>query len=217
MLCVDCNKEFQEQKYTKRGKTIRCQSCLDQRVVSNRSLVYHVVKKLMRSNDLITRLGFDDAISAGMVGLVKAAGYYDPSRAAFSTYAYRSIKHNVVHASLQAGIVNLPTHRRCGNEAITQATSALSLSVKEYLSTDILRGSRDPLVRYDDDPLPNEEALKAVDLIDQLTNQQQKVIRLVFLKGQTLRRAGAQLGLSMERVRQIRNQALAQLRLLMEA
>lgn len=65
-------------------------------VTENMGLVYSQVYKLMRSGKLLPHL-HDDAISEGMLGLMKAAYHYDPSRGyRFSTLASMSIHRQVV-------------------------------------------------------------------------------------------------------------------------
>jgi RNA polymerase sigma factor for flagellar operon FliA len=54
-------------------------------------LVRHIVNKV--ASNLTRRADFDDLISAGMLGLVKAARSFDPSREAeFKTYAYIRVR-----------------------------------------------------------------------------------------------------------------------------
>ncbi len=64
-------------------------------IVGHLPLVKHIVGKQMRY--LRRAVDFDDLISAGMVGLVKAARSFDPARnVTFKTYAYVRIRGAVV-------------------------------------------------------------------------------------------------------------------------
>jgi len=60
-------------------------------VLANLALVHHVVQKI--ATNLPRKVEYDDLVSAGTLGLVKAARAYDPGRhAEFSTYAYIRIR-----------------------------------------------------------------------------------------------------------------------------
>lgn len=66
-------------------------------VVENRGLVYSAVYKMMRSGKLLPHL-HDDAIGEGMIGLMKAAALFDPSRGyKFSTLAMISIRRQILN------------------------------------------------------------------------------------------------------------------------
>jgi len=67
----------------------------EQWILGNLPLVRHIVQKVMRH--LSQTVDLDDLISAGTLGLVKAARAFDPSRdAEFSTYAYIRIRGAVI-------------------------------------------------------------------------------------------------------------------------
>jgi RNA polymerase sigma factor FliA len=60
-------------------------------ILGHLSLVHHVVQKIAAS--LARKVDYDDLVSAGTLGLVKAAKAFDPGRhAEFSTYAYIRIR-----------------------------------------------------------------------------------------------------------------------------
>jgi RNA polymerase sigma factor for flagellar operon FliA len=60
-------------------------------ILANLPLVHHVVQKI--ASNLPRKIEYDELVSAGTLGLVKAAKAYDPGRhAEFSTYAYIRIR-----------------------------------------------------------------------------------------------------------------------------
>lgn len=67
-----------------------------QLVVENKGLVYEVVYRMVRAGKLLPRL-VEDAISEGMIGLMKAAVFYDPSIGhQFSTLAMLCIQRKII-------------------------------------------------------------------------------------------------------------------------
>jgi RNA polymerase sigma factor for flagellar operon FliA len=63
-------------------------------ILAHLSLVHHVVQKI--ASNLPKQIEYDDLVSAGTLGLVRAAKAYDPGRhAEFSTYAYIRIRGSV--------------------------------------------------------------------------------------------------------------------------
>lgn len=67
-----------------------------QLVVENTGLVYEVVYRMVRAGKLLPRL-VEDAISEGMIGLMKAAVFYDPDLGhQFSTLAMLSIRRQII-------------------------------------------------------------------------------------------------------------------------
>lgn len=67
-----------------------------QLVMENKGLVYVVVYRLVRIGKLLPHL-IEDAISEGMIGLMKAAVFYDPdSGHQFSTLAVLCIKRKII-------------------------------------------------------------------------------------------------------------------------
>lgn len=67
-----------------------------QLVIENQGLVYTVVYRMIHTGKLLRRLE-EDALSEGMIGLMKAAVYYDPqSGYQFSTFAVVCITRKVL-------------------------------------------------------------------------------------------------------------------------
>lgn len=73
---------------------IALNTSVEQLVNDNLPLVLFVYKRCRNSN-IVRLLDRDDAISAGNMGLLKAAQTFDPSRAMFSTHAYHLIRQGI--------------------------------------------------------------------------------------------------------------------------
>ena len=66
----------------------------------NRWLVFVVVKRLVRSDRIVSKFGIQEAIGEGLLAIVKAArGYRAETGYQFSTYAYRAIQTEVLRAA----------------------------------------------------------------------------------------------------------------------
>jgi RNA polymerase sigma factor (sigma-70 family) len=82
-----------------------------QLVLSHMRLVYGVYSRMKKQGWLEVRiLPYDDAISSGYLGLVRAATKFDPSKGiSFATYAYFAIKNEIRHNSLFCSAVATPS------------------------------------------------------------------------------------------------------------
>jgi hypothetical protein len=87
------------------------------------------VYRRMRHFPLVARMGMDDAIGWGIVGLTKAADGFDPEKGwQFATYASRAIWREIDSASRSFGVATVPrTTRVKGAEAIDMATALRSV------------------------------------------------------------------------------------------
>lgn len=86
------------------------QAVEDQLIVDHLPLVRHIVQKVV--GNLSERQDTDDLISAGTVGLVRAARAYDPSRhTEFKTYAYIRVRGAVID-ELRSRSFSSPSIRR---------------------------------------------------------------------------------------------------------
>lgn len=86
------------------------QALQDQWILDHLPLVRHIVQKIAAN---VTRgIDLDDLMSAGTLGLVKAAKAYDPSKhAEFKTYAYIRIRGAILDELRTRGIVSPPVSR----------------------------------------------------------------------------------------------------------
>jgi len=87
------------------------QGQIDKRVIDFLPLVRHVAQKVV--SHAASGIEMDDIISAGTVGLVKAARNFDPSRHAdFKTYAYIRVRGAILDELRQRSFVPVAVHKR---------------------------------------------------------------------------------------------------------
>ncbi len=96
----------------------------DQRIVEYLPLVRHVVQKV--ASNLPRHIDTDDLISAGTLGLVKAARRFDPSKKVdFKTYAYICVRGAVIDELRHRSFVSTNIHhqirkvRECYNRHVS--------------------------------------------------------------------------------------------------
>jgi len=167
-----------------------CQESLNLLLLRHEGLVHLVVQR-----QWLCTLPYDQAIQAGRHGLWRAILGFDPERKnRFSTYAYAAIMR-------QVWAVVKAERRRLGREA------PLGVLAVYWYQT-----GEDPAWLRDQQEIG--QSLRA--LVKRLPVRQRRVIVAYYgLEGQgpqTLQAIGDQLGLTQERVRQLRNEALMWLR-----
>jgi RNA polymerase sigma factor (sigma-70 family) len=176
------------------------------------NLPAYVVKRL-RVNPAVARLEYKDAVQVGFLGLLRAAELWDDRRGtAFMSYAFASIRSEVMQAALSDGLIRIPSwvYRRRGNGNSRGRYSPAFHSISIHEREDE-RGSTWELAdrrgRFD-----REDSPDALDALRKLKPVEQDVIRRCVMDGEKLAAVGRGLGVSRERVRQIRERGLARLR-----
>lgn len=164
-----------------------CQECVNQLLREHRKLVVAVVRRQW----LGERTAFADLVQEGNLALWRAILGFDPGRGtAFSSYAWRAIEWAVWGAVARAERQEGWSYQGLGEEL------AVALGEAEEVKA-------------------QREALLAA--VGQLPARQATVVSALYgLEDgwpQTLVAVGARLGVTGERIRQIRNDALLQLRL----
>lgn len=81
-----------------------------EQVANNQGLVFDIVNKLSRRSNLVRRLGFDDAVQAGNIGLINAVLKFSTDFGQLSTYAYKAIQRCIMNAAKQQYIIHIPRH-----------------------------------------------------------------------------------------------------------
>jgi RNA polymerase sigma factor (sigma-70 family) len=167
----------------------------------------------LRRHPAVARLGFEDAVQAGFLGLLRAAELWDDSRGVlFLTYAYQSVKMAILKAALGDGLIAVPLwvflrgDGKRHQEAVRRAQRYFSL----FNRNDRHGYVWEPADRRD--RIDRHDYLTALDALGGLDPLEQDVIRWCVMDGQTLSSVGRRLGVSKEWVRQIRERGLAQLR-----
>ena len=164
-----------------------CQECVNKLLVQHRKLVVAVVRRQWIGD----RAAFTDLVQEGNIALWRAIMGFDPGRGlAFSTYAWRAIERavwqTVARAERPEGWLPLPE--------LEEPSAVVAL--------------------HYDAAVVKEAVVKAMGrLPPRLASIVTTLYGLNGQPAQSLRSAGAQYELSAERIRQLRNDALLQLRL----
>lgn len=180
-------------------------------------------------------MGEKDKESLGFVGLLVAIRKYDPDRGVpFSSWAYRCIASHILDGIRSHGWV--PRHRVTLYRKLRKIReSGTELPEKEEREFQLLKSRMAPIDSLDR-PVPAEtevslgETLKDPEfdldemidaimekerlptLLESLTKRERKVVHLIFTEGLVAAEAGRRLGISKQRVIQIREAALKKLR-----
>lgn len=135
----------------------------------------------------------DDAISVGFLGLLRAAELWDPKRnIQFSTYAFWAIRNRVVREA------ELASQQRDRFQPFSSITH-FNWDNCPYLHLE------EPKDKYEDLDDVKEECAKLPEPYKQIFTRN-------VVEGETLRFIAKEFGISCERVRQLRNEALVRLR-----
>ena len=162
-------------------------------VKSNMRLVISIVKKFVNPNNV-----FDDLLSDGIVGLMRAVDKFDYDRGfRFSTYATQVVRRNAYRIVMQKQKERskVTTSIQESGIDVSDAKTESSISIQRW---DELRG-------------------KLGIMLDNLDRREKFIVRARFSLGghrsvQTLQRLADKLGVSKERVRQLEKRALDKLR-----
>lgn len=164
-----------------------CEECVNGLLFEHRKLVVAVVRKQW----LGERAAFADLVQEGDIALWRAIIGFEPERGlAFSTYAWRAIERAVW------GAIKRAERAEGWSEWVRGEELALVLVAAE-------------------EGCERREAL--LQMVCQLPERQAGIVRALYGlesgQGQTLAAVGQRYGVTLERIRQIRNDALLQLRL----
>ena len=163
-----------------------CPDCLESLLRENDGLIHTIIRR-----QGIAGIEYEDLIQEGRIALWQSILHFDPGRGyAFSTYAWSAIRHQVWHC---LGYAN-----QSGGYREAEAWLASAAEIEE----DWWRG---------------QVRLALLEVVSKLPARLRRLIRLAYgLDGPgpySLADIGRGWGVSRERVRQLRNNALALLRL----
>ncbi len=171
-------------------------------VAANRWLAIRFAKNWHGSG----HLDFDDRVSAAFMGLCRAALKYDPEKGEFSTIAYHWMRHFLTRGEKAQAMIHIPEWvGKPGNTRFVDAAHAArscrslpmdgrTIAAKEASSIDI------------------EKCRTATEAVACLAPRTRFVIRRVVIHGDTLEATAREIGITKERVRQIKEMGLATLR-----
>lgn len=166
-------------------------------------LVNHLWGKLKHVPSM-QQLGLEDAMQIGRQWLLYLALHYDPSSGyKFMTYAYRSIRGQLVTESVKAAAaVHVPQHLIFKAAADPDAPGGNAFRCPTL--SDMVRNKDHGFDRAAPEPEPSsadEEAVARALL--QLPPREGEVVRLYYWQGLTYEQIGQKLGVTRERVRQL--------------
>jgi RNA polymerase sigma factor (sigma-70 family) len=177
------------------------------------------------------RIGLDDLIAEGNLGLIEAAGRFDPQRGVrFATYASWWIRKFLIQAiDRQAHQTTSPTRDASDKPSDGAAKPQVPqrqriISVDDFMQTS---SDRNVLERFQlkdavdpqDAALEKQLATKLTAILPKLPPQERMILAAHYgLEGQpprTLQQIGKEMSLTRERVRQIEQRAIARARRLL--
>jgi RNA polymerase sigma factor (sigma-70 family) len=136
----------------------------------------------------VARLGYDDATQAGFLALIRAAELWQPERGKFTTYAVTSIRRKMLEEATKPG---LRCERLPEDESLPERAAA--------------------------EPLSAQECRRVHAAVAALPPRLRTVVEGWVKEGQANRVTGRTLGVSRQRVHQLRQEALADLRWKLQA
>jgi len=157
----------------------------EQIIKNNNALVHSIVKSYQNKG-----IDTDDLVQEGYIGLLEAYKHYDTSsNAKFSTYAVYWIKKYILQA--------LENNYNTGHMSLTTVSNG---RLADYSTSTNISGNSDK----------DNTTLK---LSTDMPDIEQKVIRLNLECGLTLKEISSKLGITTERVRQIKQKALRRIKI----
>lgn len=211
----------EEQKLARRAQK-GDEQAMDMLVVSNLRFVVSLASRYQNLG-----IPYMDLISEGNIGLMKAAGRFDPDKnVRFISYARWWIRHYMLKSILsQSDRVNAPEETD-GRHGSRETHSCRMVSLDQRFSDSensetILDNLEDRNGTSPEEDLMGEELTREINkMLDKLKPVEKKVLNWHFgLNGSrtmALREIGAQFSLTKERIRQIEQKALEKLRYPME-
>jgi RNA polymerase primary sigma factor len=203
------------------------QKAIDKLVKHNMRLVAHLAKHFVTN-----RVTMMDAISIGVMGLIKAAHRYDPKRGnKFSTYATWWIRDALLDAfwRQKSALIHIPTSMSDVERKVSRGqeiTNAERLRLEQveaaraaYSNVYGLEGKDEPQAPEDLDDSDSELIQLMMEKLGQLSAYDRYILKARFgiapnVRKMTLAELGTVEGLSQERIRQIEQRAMERLRAL---
>lgn len=193
--------EEEESEYIQRCKDGDTQA-RDLLIEHNLRLVAHIAKKYTTSGR-IASVDFDDIISIGSIGLIKAIDSFNSGKSArLATYAARCIENEI--------LMHIRSSKKYSNDIFLQDPIGHDFDGNEITVMD--------MVKSDDDPVPDEVSDK-IDItrmmrkIDEVLDEREReIIRLRYAvcggEEMTQREIASMLGISRSYVSRIEKKAL---------
>ena len=195
------------------GRRIRAgdREALNTLVCANLRFVVSIAKKYQTRG-----VSLSDLIDEGNIGLMRAARKFDETKGIkFISYAVWWIRQAILQARAeQSRIVRVPLYR---TRSIPEAQLSLEAPVANNDDSQLLEYLPDYATPRPDEQALNTSLIESIDAaLAHLKAREAQIVRLYYgLDGDeplTLEEIGASLGITRERVRQIRDRALRRMR-----
>jgi RNA polymerase sigma factor (sigma-70 family) len=183
----------------------------DRLILDNLPLAKYFVGKYFRRLRL-ERYDRDDVLQAAYLGLIDAAGCYDPTRGDLSTLAARTIKNRLLALDASRTVIRVPgwtlLRRHRGHRHRRAAARARRVELVGDETADLeAAGSREP------EPGAGSERADAAAFVRKfLTAAQWRVLREHVMLGRTLEDLAAERGVTKQAVFALYHKALARAR-----
>lgn len=222
----------------KKYRHVADQARRDELIVSHLPLVKHVLARVVA--DLPRGVDVDNLESAGVLGLVEAAGNFDPTRSnQFKTYAYIRVRGAILdelrrNCPLPQKMTEMVTRVRQAYRKLHAPVTVESLSRETKLTieevVDVLSAMRiTKMVSWEQTALPNglglakqveppdadldrkERSQQLTEAIESLPQRDRAVVSLYYRDELRLKEIGEAMGLSESRVSRILSAAMFEL------
>ncbi len=199
----------------------------DKIVLENINLVKKVASKIYYRLPR-GEVDFDELVNIGVIGLLKALDNYNEDFAKFSTYAYIRIRGEILDYLRSLDIVPRGIRDKIKKEEkpideqmeIPLSSSAIFLSIEKAIGgtedlklIDTLRSKAESPEEY---AYKIELREKIEDTLNLLTENEKKVIQMIFFEEKDLKEISEILGISMGRISQLKSQGLKKLKKLLK-
>ena len=168
-------------------------------VLDNQNLVHFVLKRL---NVVSAYQDYEDMVSMGTIGLIKAAITYDSSQnVTFSTYATRCISNEI--------LMYFRNNKKHRNDVSIYTTIGYGDKDKELTLLDTFV---DPKSNFEEKIIQDEEYIKMIKIILNCLQGRQRIILLYQVAGFTQIEIAKKMNISRSYVSTIENSAIKELR-----
>lgn len=155
------------------------------------------------------RLDFDERLSLAYQGMCRAAITFDSSRGAFSTHSYRWMAQEIGRALREDFTIHIPDYINYKSDDDPKYKSRRVDAARARACKSLPCDGRKVLSPGDGD---TEDAERIAKAMENLPKRTRHVIEQMVLEGRTLKEVGDEMGRTKERVRQLKEKGLMQLR-----
>jgi RNA polymerase sigma factor for flagellar operon FliA len=196
-------------------------------VLENLNLIKKVASKIFYRIPK-GEIEFDELVNVGVIGLLKALDNYNEDLAKFSTYAYIRIRGEILDYLRSLDIFPRGIRDKIKkdekpvdeNMEIPLSSSAVFLSIEKAIGgtedlklIDILKSNSETPEEYVQKVELRE---KIEDVLNLLTENEKKVIQMIFFEEKDLKEISEILGISMGRISQLKSQGLKKMKNLLK-